>query len=269
MLKICALASGSNGNAYYVEHQNEAVLIDAGISRRQLLQRMKVRNLSIDRVKAVFITHEHADHIRGFRVLCDKQNIPGYLTAKTAAKCRRDQLPVKVCLFMPGQVLEVGHFRVHSFAKSHDAADPCSFRVEAGALHVAVLTDLGVACEEVKTQLELCHAVFLESNYDEQLLLAGPYPEYLKKRVASDRGHLSNRQAVALIQNLQSPLLHTIFLSHISADNNRPDLALKAFEPLWSRYVVEATNRHAAGRLAEITTLHPMLEKCASSAGVL
>ena len=195
-MKICALASGSNGNAYYIEHQGEAILVDAGISRRQLLQRMKEKKLSISLLKGVFISHEHADHIRGFRVLCDMQKIPGYISNETMHNCRKEWLPAMLEIFHPGESLKLGNFNIHCFAKSHDAADPCSFRIEAGGINIGVMTDIGVSCENLKQHLSLCHAVFLESNYDEQLLQNGNYPYYLKQRVASNQGHLSNAQAV-------------------------------------------------------------------------
>ncbi|MGV8826870.1 MAG: MBL fold metallo-hydrolase [Breznakibacter sp.] len=251
-MKICALASGSNGNAYYIEHQGEAILVDAGISRRQLLQRMKEKRLNIASIKAVFISHEHADHIRGFRVLCDMQKIPGYISQQTMQKCRKDYLPDKVVLFNPGDVVRMGAFEIHCFAKQHDAADPCSFRIQAGEVNVGVMTDIGASCDNVRNHLALCHAVFLESNYDEQLLQEGPYPYYLKQRVASDRGHLSNNQAVNLVENINSERLHTILLSHISADNNRPELAMNAFAHLNSRYRILPTNRYAPGDVLEI-----------------
>ena len=149
-MKICALASGSNGNAYYIEHQGEAILVDAGITRRQLLQRMKEKKLNINIVKAVFISHEHADHIRGFRVLCDMQQIPGYISRLTRENCRPEWLPQSLVCFNSGEVIKVGRFDIHCFAKNHDAADPCSFRIEADGISIGVMTDIGAACENVR-----------------------------------------------------------------------------------------------------------------------
>lgn len=252
MVRICALASGSNGNAYYIEHNGEAVLVDAGISRRQLIKRLKDRGLSVLRIKAVFISHEHSDHIKGFRVICDMQKIPGYISRQTMDSTRKMYLPDKVSVFAPGDTVTVGNIKVHCFAKSHDAADPCSFRVEAGGVSIGVMTDIGSPCDNVKSHLAQCHALFLESNYDEAMLETGPYPYYLKQRVASDRGHLSNKQAVALVEECANGKLQTIFLSHISADNNRPDIALKEFSSLSSRYRILPTDRHAASEIVDI-----------------
>ncbi len=252
MVRICALASGSNGNVYYIEHDDEAILIDAGISRRQLLHRMKDKSLDIRKVKAVFISHEHADHIRGFRVICDMQNIPGFITHATLKGSHPNYIPAKVSLFTPGDIVTVGKFEVHCFAKNHDAAEPCSFRVVAGGIGVGVMTDIGVACHNVKSQLAQCHAVFLESNYDEEMLRVGPYPLYLKNRVASERGHLSNIQAFELVSGIEESPLNTIFLSHISADNNRPEIAMNLFNPLAPRIRILPTSRHAPSDIVEV-----------------
>ncbi len=245
MIEICALASGSNGNCYYIGNGEEAVLIDAGISRRQVLKRMKEVKLDIRKVKAVFISHEHADHIRGLRVLCDMHELPGYLTETTMNRARKDTHPQKIKIFAAGDSVQVGSITVHSFAKHHDAVDPCSFRVEVNGHQVGVMTDIGVACDNVKHHLNACHVAFLESNYDETLLREGPYPYHLKQRVASEKGHLSNDQAVELVKNLKDSPLKTIFLAHISADNNRPELALKAFDQVADRFEVLPTSRYA------------------------
>lgn len=261
MIKICAVASGSNGNAYYIEYDNQAVLIDAGISRRQLIKRMKEKGLDIKKIIAVFITHEHSDHIRGFRVLCDMQNIPGYISGQTFKACRKDYLPEKVLLFNPGDVLRVGEFEVHSFSKQHDAVEPCSFRIQAGGVSVGVMTDIGTACHNVLSHLAQCHAVFLESNYDDEMLRVGPYPYYLKERVASERGHLSNNQSVELVRSVEGSQLHTILLSHISADNNRVEVALCAFDALKDRFRIFPTSRHAPGDVFEIVSNAYLPEK--------
>ncbi|MCU4176587.1 MBL fold metallo-hydrolase [Carboxylicivirga sp. N1Y90] len=246
MVEICALASGSNGNCYYVGNEDEAVLIDVGISRRQVLKRMKEVKLNINKVKAIFISHEHADHIRGLRVLSDMNEIDAYLTKATFSKTRNDNQPKRIGIFKAGDIITVGNIKVHSFAKKHDAIDPTSFRVEIDGVNVGVLTDLGTADTIVKQQVKQCHALFLESNYDERLLEEGPYPIYLKNRVKSDRGHLSNDQAVKLVDSLKDTPLETILLSHISADNNQVEIAMKSFQMVSDRYKIYPTSRYAA-----------------------
>ncbi|WP_439183204.1 MBL fold metallo-hydrolase [Carboxylicivirga taeanensis] len=252
MVKVCAIASGSNGNCYYIGTETEAVLVDAGISRRQIMKRMKELRLDISRVKAVFISHEHSDHIRGLRVLCDMHGIDAYLTKETLNKAHRNYHPQTAHVFKAGDTVQAGAFKVHAFAKQHDAVDPCSFRIEVEGMSIGVMTDIGAACQNVKAHLQQCDVVFLESNYDEQLLEDGPYPYYLKQRVKSDHGHLSNRQAVELVEQLSGTSLSTIFLSHISADNNRVELAQKAFEHLNERYTILPTNRYAPSEIVSV-----------------
>lgn len=255
MVQICALASGSNGNAYYIGNEESAVLIDAGISRRQLSKRMNEVGLSIQKIKAVFITHEHTDHLRGFRSICETQQISGYISSRTFEDSRRVYLPSKVTLFEPGESIAIGSILVHSFAKSHDAADPCSFRVEIDGLNIGVMTDIGVACEKVRSHFSLCHAAFIEANYDEAMLWAGPYPAYIKSRVASERGHLSNAQTAELIATAAGEQLSTLFLSHISADNNKVEFALRAIDALNVPYSVYPTSRHLPSKLVELESV--------------
>ncbi|MBK3518446.1 MBL fold metallo-hydrolase [Carboxylicivirga marina] len=252
MIKVCAIASGSNGNCYYIGTEKEAILVDAGISRRQVMKRMKELRLDINKVKAVFISHEHADHIRGMRVLCDTHGIDAYLTRATLNKAHPKHHPQTAHVFNAGDTVLVGGFKVHSFTKEHDAIDPTSFRVEVNGKSVGVMTDIGVACVNTREHLALCDMVFLESNYDEQLLEDGPYPYHLKQRVKSDKGHLSNKQAVDLVEELDTTSLKTIFLSHISADNNRVEIAMKAFEHLKPKYQILPTNRYAPSEIVTV-----------------
>jgi phosphoribosyl 1,2-cyclic phosphodiesterase len=245
MIDICALASGSNGNCYYVGNKEDAVLIDAGVSCRQVLDRMKQKNLNPSKVKAIFISHEHADHFRGVRVLSKKLDVPVYMTGATLKNSWGPNRPQKVVLFTPGDVVAVGGFKVHSFLKQHDAAEPCSFRVEHLGVNVGVMTDIGAACENVTTHLSACQALFLESNYDERMLLDGPYPQFLKLRVSSQVGHLSNKQAFELLEQFHHPEIKVVFLSHLSAENNRPDIAAAEFVPLAEKVDVRLTNRYA------------------------
>ncbi len=253
MVEICAIASGSNGNCYYVGNETEGVLIDAGISTRQIKKRMKSLGLDFSKVKAVFISHEHSDHICGFRVLCDQNGIQGYITQRTMFKARKDFIPSQPHFFKPGDSIQIGDMLVHSFAKFHDGVEPSSFRVELEDLHIGVMTDIGQACKEVKEHMAQCHAVFLESNYDEQMLREGNYPYYLKERITSGEGHISNRQAFELVEQLpeHSPL-QTVILSHLSKENNHIDLAIKAFDAVANQYTIVPTSRYAPGEIIRL-----------------
>lgn len=245
MIEVCALASGSNGNCYYIGNENEAVLVDAGISRRQIVERMRRVGLSLSKVKAIFITHEHSDHSRGVRVLHAKSSIPVFMTKITFNNSRNVNRPEKYNALLIDQWYSFRGIQVKAFSKSHDAVDPSSFIVKVHDKIIGVLTDIGHVCDNVVANFSQCHAVFLETNYDERMLQEGPYPSYLKYRVGSKKGHLSNNQAVALVEDHGHEELKHIFLSHISQENNHPTVALKSFESLSTKYDIKLTNRHA------------------------
>jgi phosphoribosyl 1,2-cyclic phosphodiesterase len=244
MLEICALASGSNGNCYYIGNEKDAVLIDAGISCRQILKRMAEKELNPMKIKAAVISHEHSDHVRGARVLAKKLKIPVHLTAKTFLATYKNMQPAWPRFFEPGQAISIGEFQIHTFLKNHDASEPCSFRIEYAGRNVGVFTDIGEPCENVLFQFGLCDAVFLESNYDEEMLRTGSYPDFLKQRVASSYGHLSNVQALKLLEENAGTQLKCVFLSHLSAENNTPETAMATHQPLFDRFKVRLTSRY-------------------------
>lgn len=246
MVEICAIASGSNGNCYYVGNNNEAVLIDAGISCKQVIARMEERGLDPGKLKAIFITHEHVDHVRGTRVLCKTLNIPAFFTYGTWNNTHKSSKPIHYRFVHLNQAVEIGALSIHAFSKNHDAHEPVSFRIEAGNFNIGVMTDIGSVCENVIHHFKLCNAVFLESNYDEKMLWEGPYPWPLKKRVASELGHLSNNQALELVTQHGSAALKMVFLSHLSGENNTPDIAYQAFESLHDSYEIIKTSRQEA-----------------------
>lgn len=256
MVEICALASGSNGNCYYIGNEQAAVLIDAGISCKQMLVRMADLGLDAGKVKAVFISHEHVDHIRGARVIAKKLNIPVYFTYGTWNHAHKSSKPVHHQFFQVNQAITINGMIIHAFSKQHDAGEPCSFRVELEGMSIGVMTDIGEACPQVISHLKQCDALFLESNYDEQLLWNGNYPWPLKKRVASALGHLSNDQALSLLMEHAGPQLKTVFLSHISAENNTPELAFETFRPLHNQMEVLLTSRTTASVVKTYSTNH-------------
>lgn len=252
MVQVCALASGSNGNCYYIGNNDEAILVDIGISNLQLVKRLKEAELPLNKIKAILISHEHSDHIKGLRVACDKNNISAYLTRKTWENIKDEHKPRSFTLFEAGNTIHIGNIKIHSFRKQHDAIDPVSFRVEIDGTNVAVLTDLGIADTHIKEHLVQCDVAFLESNYEPEILENGGYPYYLKRRVASDIGHLSNQQAFELVNSLNSSRLKTIFLSHISENNNKLDIAMETFKPLESKISIEPTSRETIAKVLEL-----------------
>jgi len=245
-LEICALASGSNGNCYYIGNETEAILVDVGLSARQLQLRIADRKLDPAKVKAILITHEHSDHCRGARVLSKQLGVPVYLTKKTFLAIPGRHRPEKVVWFEPNQAFFLGGFEVVPFSKQHDAVDACSFRIGYDGRQVGVMTDIGDACGQVRQHFAMCNAVFLESNYDEDMLWKGPYPYYLKQRVSSAFGHLSNEQAFCLADTCAGKELQAVFLSHLSGENNTPEKALSVFQPLQKNFRIFLTSRQAS-----------------------
>jgi phosphoribosyl 1,2-cyclic phosphodiesterase len=252
MLEICAIASGSNGNCYYIGNEVGAVLIDAGISFKMIMSRMIEKELDYKKIKAVFISHEHTDHMRGARVLGKRLNIPVYLTAKTYYGAYKNIRPDNPNFFSPGDIISAGEFNVVSFSKNHDASEPCSFRVEYEGKSIGVFTDIGEPCNRVKENLALCDVLFLETNYDEKMLMDGRYPWFLKQRIASGHGHLSNRQAFELLDKHGGDHLKCVFLSHLSKENNTPEIAYNEIRQLESRFLVKLTSRYEAGEVFQI-----------------
>lgn len=244
MLEICAIASGSNGNCYYIGNEKDAILVDAGLSGKQILLRMNKLGLNPSKIKAVFITHEHGDHMRGARGINKKLEVPIYLTAKTYNAAYKNTRPNSPKYFTPDQEIEIGDFTVFPVLKNHDAAEPCSFRIQYKEKNIGVFTDIGEACDNVKSNLKKCDGLFLESNYDEKMLWEGSYPHFLKKRVASEVGHLSNDQAFELLEKHANENLKCVFLSHISRDNNTPEKALESMESFTSKFEVKVASRY-------------------------
>ncbi len=249
MIEICALASGSNGNSYYVGNSSDAILVDAGISTKRLLARMNSRNLDPGNIRAVFLSHEHSDHSGGIRVLSKRLDLTIWMSEHTYYSLPKSSRPAIVRFFSPGEVVDVASFRIHTFLKNHDAVEPCSFRIEHAGFSTGIFTDIGAACEGVKRELTHCRAVFMETNYDEEMLVNGPYPFYLKKRILSDKGHLSNVQAFNLVEEHSHPELECVFLSHMSQENNTPVLAMSAFDSLSGRMNIRLTNRYDASEV--------------------
>lgn len=252
-LQVASINSGSNGNCYYVGNSHEAVLVDAGISCREIERRMTRMGLSMQRVKAVFISHEHSDHIKGVEVLSKKHRLPVYITQKT---CRSGNLNINAELvndFNSHQPITIGKLAVTAFSKHHDAADPYSFVISNNDLTVGVFTDLGHACENVISYFKKCNAAFLECNYDEAMLNTGHYPPHLKFRIKSSKGHLSNAQALELFTKHGHSKLSHLFLSHLSKDNNDPQLALDCFRPFASSTKILVASRYHESGVYEVS----------------
>jgi phosphoribosyl 1,2-cyclic phosphodiesterase len=242
-LIVTAIASGSNGNCYYVGNDNEAILVDAGISCRKIENRLKNLELSIHRIKGVFISHEHTDHIQGLRVLSYKYSLPIYITKGTLQNSKMDLDNPLINIINSFEEISIGDLKVTAFPKKHNAWDPHSFVIEQNEICVGVFTDIGSPCENVINFFKKCHAIFLETNYDEDMLLNGKYPYHLKRLVSSDIGHLSNKQALELFLTHKPEFMSHIFLSHISGENNNLQLVTELFKKYSCEVEIVPTSR--------------------------
>jgi phosphoribosyl 1,2-cyclic phosphodiesterase len=228
-LFITSLNSGSNGNCYYVGNDTEAILIDAGISCSEIEKRMKRLGLNIQKIKAVFVSHEHTDHVSGLPVFSKKYQLPVYVTHATQRFGKMKLEKHLVTSFSALEPVSIGSLSVTGFQKYHDAADPYSFIIGCNKIKVGVFTDSGIACENLIHYFKQCNAAFLESNYDEDMLEKGGYPYFLKSRIRGVKGHLSNMQALKLFTEHKPRFMSHLLLSHLSKNNNCPKLVEKLF----------------------------------------
>ncbi len=227
-MEISALASGSSGNCFYVAGKDTAILIDAGISAKQTLQRLQSINENPAKLKGIFITHEHIDHVRGADVLARKLNIPIFATKSTIhaiSLCSNKEL---INCIKSNGVIKIRGLKIEAFSKDHSAADPVSFNIYENK-KISIITDAGHACKNIQKNVSDCNLLCIEANHDEEMLENGPYPYFLKKWISSDQGHLSNKQAALCVLEYASSRLNRIILSHLSQTNNTPETALSTF----------------------------------------
>jgi phosphoribosyl 1,2-cyclic phosphodiesterase len=226
-----SLQSGSNGNCIFVEAGGVRLLFDAGITGVQAEERLAAHGRNIREIDAVIISHDHGDHIRHAGVYQRKYGLPIYVTPATLAaassRCNLGKLK-DVRHFRSSDKLRFGGVLIHAISTPHDGADGSMFVIEAGMKRLGVLTDLGHVFKDLARVVSSLDAVFLESNYDPAMLAAGPYPAYLKQRIKGPHGHLSNREAAELLcQASGTGRLQWACLSHLSEQNNHPDIALR------------------------------------------
>ena len=231
-MHLYILASGSKGNAAVVAGPTGSILVDCGLSRRELHRRAELVDCDLSRVCAILVTHEHGDHTSGLSVICNHFDGPIYATKGTAtARTHLQRLPLQA---VPHSFsLDAGGMHIQAFPTSHDVADPMCFRfevVENGHVADAIgwATDTGYLTDEAFSALQGCRILGIEANHDPDMLANGPYPYYLKARVAGKTGHLSNEQAAQALPRLVSPNTQAIVAMHISEKNNQPSLAAKA-----------------------------------------
>ncbi|MCK4357194.1 MAG: MBL fold metallo-hydrolase [Candidatus Cloacimonetes bacterium] len=227
-MKVCILASGSKGNSILVAGSKTNILIDAGLSCKQILERLNQVGVDENSIKALFITHEHSDHIKGAGPIVRTLGIPLFINQLTFNDddYRLGKIE-KVKIFENGYPFTFNEFLIEPFSVPHDSADNSCFKIsERGSLgKLIILTDLGYPTKLVKEKLKNPSTIILESNHDFDKLINGPYEWWLKQRIKSKNGHLSNSQACELINEIIHPSLKNIILAHLSEENNEPEIA--------------------------------------------
>lgn len=228
-MKVCVLASGSSGNCIFAGSATTRILIDAGLSGRETDRRLALIGESSASIQGICLTHEHTDHTTGLAALHLRAGIPLYANAGTIDAVRQDDTlrALKWQVFTTGAAFPIGDLTITPFSVSHDAYEPVGFIVAAERVRVGIVTDIGVRTQLVQERLRHCQALIIEANHDERLLADARRPWHLKQRIAGRQGHLSNRHAAELIAEIAGAELDRVFLSHLSLDCNRPELALK------------------------------------------
>lgn len=229
-MNLCSIASGSSGNCIFIGTEQTSLLVDIGISAKQAETGLHTIDRTLKDIDGILVTHEHSDHIRGVGVAARRAGIPIYGTRGTleAIKSCSSLGKIDEGLYReisPDEIFQVGDMEIVPFRISHDAADPVAYRVNSGEKSAAVVTDLGVYNDYIVDHLQGLDAVLLEANHDVRMLQAGIYPYYLKQRILSNHGHLSNENAGRLLCRILHDNLKSVFLGHLSKENNYEALA--------------------------------------------
>lgn len=229
-LRFQSFASGSSGNCYFVGNASHGILIDAGIGVRTIRKNLKAMGLDFQHIWGVFVTHDHADHIRAVGSIGEIHHVPVYTTALIHAGidksyCVTEKLRTSRKYIEKNQTIEIGGFKITAFPVSHDASDSVGYTVEYKGKRFTFATDLGYVCEDASAHLQKANFMVFEANYDEDMLQRGPYPADLKRRIRSNTGHLSNDQTGQFLSQHCREHLEYIFLCHLSRENNHPDVA--------------------------------------------
>ncbi len=224
-VRVCVLASGSRGNSAFVATEKARLLVDAGLSRKETYARLASIGERPERLDAILISHEHSDHISGLRLLAVDLKSPIYISPATRDALRWDGQIDSIVHFTAGEKFTVGDIEVTPFSIPHDAVDPVAFTLEAEGIKFGLVTDLGYVPEIVKQHVQGCHCLIFESNHDLEMLKVGPYPWYVKQRLMSRQGHLSNRATAQFLTQDFDGQARILVLAHLSETNNHPEIA--------------------------------------------
>ena len=229
-MKLYTIASGSSGNCVYVEAADTHILIDAGVTAKRIEDGLAAQGTALSQLDAILITHEHIDHVRGIEVLTKKYAIPVYGTKESlrgfaATSKQAERLERLFCFVTPGDTFYINDIEVSTFATSHDAGNPIGYTFVSGGHKIGMATDLGCYNDTIIEKLATSEVLYLEANYDLNMLMAGSYPYRLKLRIAGEKGHLSNEMSSELIVKLLHPHLQHVVIAHMSKENNYAELA--------------------------------------------
>jgi len=236
-LNFYSLSSGSSGNCYYLGNEFHGILIDAGISATSINKFLKNTDISMQTIMGVLITHNHTDHIRGLEVLTRKNSLPAFTTHKIWKSILTPQKKISPdCIHeIPlKQKFHLAGFDIEAFPVCHDAPETIGFHICTGDKKITIATDLGHICQTAAPYIKAANLLVIESNYDEQMLVNGKYPHYLKARIQSDHGHLGNHQTSAFLADNISDNLRNICLAHLSKNNNTPEIVLQTLQQTFS-----------------------------------
>lgn len=236
MISFCSLASGSSGNSQYIGNKTTKILLDAGLSGKYIKAGLEGIGIDPHDLDGIVITHEHSDHIKGIGVLMRRYDVPIYVTEGTwrgmsekIGKINQD----KVHIIENNDVFSIKDIEVKAYPVSHDANDPVGYTFQNGNAKVGVITDLGHYTEDILTEIRSCDLVMLEANHDVEMLQMGSYPYYLKRRILSNVGHLSNEMSGEIACDLvRKGKAKNILLGHLSRENNFPDLAYETVKSI-------------------------------------
>ena len=235
------MASGSSGNCYFLGTEEYGILLDAGISMRTIKRVFKEYKIETEQIMSVFVTHDHADHIKSVGVLGEKYNIPVYATEKVHEGISRsryveEKLQGSKRIIEKEQPIEIRDFRITAFEIPHDSSDNVGYLIEFGEEKIVLATDAGCISETMSRYIRMANHLIIEANYDLEMLKAGSYPQFLKERIMNGMGHLSNRQTADFLASNFDLHLKNIWLCHLSKDNNHPELACKTVEMAFGQY---------------------------------
>jgi phosphoribosyl 1,2-cyclic phosphodiesterase len=228
-LRVCLLASGSKGNSLFVEAGETKILVDVGLSAREITVRLEKIGVAAADLNGILISHEHGDHIRGAGTLARRFKIPVLISYPASKQTHEHFRSARLIEFETGCSFEFRDILIDPFPITHDAADPVGFVIDSHEARIGVATDLGIVTRLVQEKLKKSKVLVLESNHDEDMLLNGPYPWHLKQRIKSRHGHLSNVESAELLIKVMHPGLEGVFLAHLSEANNHPEIALEEY----------------------------------------